>query len=85
MFGDSQRDKAEYLSAVERQARNARNGNWIEAKQELIEAIGRDRRFDGFDAEALAARVQLCKTNGAILDLEDPALMKGGSPRPLSR
>ena len=41
--------------------------------------------FDGYDHQRLVERVQLSKSNGAHLELDDPQLKRGGSPRPLDR
>ena len=54
-----------------------------EAKQKMREYLAYDGRFRDYDHEALINRVQECRSNGAILDLDDPVL-KGQEPRPLS-
>jgi hypothetical protein len=60
------------------------NFNQVEAKQKFREYLAYDGRFRDYDHEALINRVQECRSNGAILDLDDPRL-KGGEARPLER
>jgi hypothetical protein len=60
------------------------NFNQVEARGVLRSWIENDRRFAGYDADALAKRVAECKSNGAVLDLDDPRL-RGQPPRPLER
>jgi hypothetical protein len=62
-----------------------RDFNQTEAKQKMTEWLANDRRFDAFDPQRLIERVQLSKNNGAVLDLDDPQLQRGGQPRPLDR
>jgi hypothetical protein len=85
MFGNDPRDLARTLSEMEGQARQKTNFNQIEAKQKMKEWLAQDRRFDHYDATRLIERVQLSKYNGAVLELDDPQLLKGGQPRPLDR
>jgi hypothetical protein len=82
MFDKHPNDLARTLTEMDRIARDRCNANQIESKQKLKEFIAADRRFDGFDKEALASRVMLSRSNGATLDLGDPRL-KGLPPRPL--
>lgn len=84
MFDKSPNDLARTLTEMDRIARDRCNANQVESKVKLKEFIAADRRFDGFDKEALASRVMLSRSNGAILDLTDPRL-KGQEPRPLER
>jgi len=85
MFGKDQRDLTATLSEMEYWARQKSNFNQTEARQRMAEWLQQDRRFDGFDHSRLVERVQLSKSNGAVLDLDDPQLLKGGQPRPLDR
>jgi hypothetical protein len=85
MFDIDPRDLAATLSQMETQARQKANFDQNEAKQKMAEWLANDRRFDSYDPARLIERVQVCKSNGAHLDLEDPQLMKGGQPRPLDR
>jgi hypothetical protein len=55
-----------------------------EAKQKMREYLAYDGRFRDYDHEALINRVAECRSNGAILDFDDPRL-KGQEPRPLER
>ena len=55
-----------------------------EAKQKFREYLAYDGRFRDYDHEALIDRVAQCRSNGAVLDLDDPRL-KGGEARPLER
>ena len=55
-----------------------------EAKQIFREYLAYDRRFSDYNHDALVNRVQECRSNGAVLDLDDPRL-KGGEARPLER
>jgi hypothetical protein len=85
MFGKDPRDLARTLSEMERIARDKCNANQIEAKRTMVEWLQNDRRFDGFDAQRLTDRVHLHKHRGAVLELDDPQLQRGGQPRPLDR
>jgi hypothetical protein len=85
MFGTDPRDLARTLSQMESQARQASNFSQTETKQKMAEWLSHDRRFDAYDPQRLIERVQLSKYNGAVLELDDPQLLKGGEPRPLDR
>ncbi|WP_316200803.1 MULTISPECIES: hypothetical protein [unclassified Bradyrhizobium] len=85
MFDSKPSDMTATLSQMERWSRERTNFNQPEAIKKFIEYIGTDRRFDGFDAQKLAERVQHCKNYGATLDLEAPELRRGGHKRPLDR
>jgi hypothetical protein len=84
MWDKNDRDLCATLSYMEKMARERSNFNQTEAKQKLKEYMNQDRRLDGYDKEALVARVMLSKSNGAVLDLSDPRL-KGRPARPLDR
>ncbi len=84
MFGDDPRDLCAALSQMEQIARQRSNFNQLEAKQQFKTFLHNDRRFDLYDADKLVDRVMLCKSNGAVLDLDDPQL-RGLPPRPLDR
>ena len=85
MFDRDKKDLAATLNWMESQARERTQFNQPEARKKMAEFLANDRRFDGYDPAKLIDRVHQCKSYGAVLDLEDPALLKGGSPRPLSR
>jgi hypothetical protein len=85
MFDADPKDLAATLSWMESQARERAQFNLVEAKQRMQQWVANDRRFDDFDPAKLIDRVQHAKQYGAQLDLTDPALLKGGKPRPLSR
>jgi len=85
MFGKGPHDLAATLSEMEYRARQAVNFNQTEAAQKMAEWLAQDRRFDSFDKGRLIERVRDCKYRGAVLDLTDPQLQKGGEPRPLDR
>jgi hypothetical protein len=70
---------------MESQSRERAHFDLGEAKRRMQEWIANDRRFDHYDSARLVDRVQHSKRCGAHLDLSDPALLKGGKPRPLSR
>ena len=85
MFDSEQKDLSATLSQMERLAREKSNFNQIEAREKMARWVANDRRFDAFEPTRLVERVAHCKSNGAVFDIEDPALLKGGRPRPLSR
>jgi hypothetical protein len=60
-------------------------GDKVQAKEKMKNWLEHDRRFDAYDKDRLVDRVMLCRYNGARLELDDPELMQGGSPRPLTR
>lgn len=84
MFDKNPNDLARTLTEMDRIARDRCNANQVESKEKLKEFIRADRRFDQYDKDALAARVMLCRSNGAVLDLDDPRL-RGQERRPLDR
>ncbi len=84
MFGNDPRDLTKALAEMHTQARQKANFNQAEAKQRMAEWLLMDRRFDGYDPSRLIDRVEQCRSNGAVLDLEDPWLQRGGQRRPLS-
>ena len=67
---------------MERTSREKTNFDQVAAREKFKEFLERDRRFDEFDKDRLVARVQECRSCGAVLDLEDPRL-KGREARPL--
>jgi hypothetical protein len=84
MFGTSPRDLCATLSEMERVALERSRFNQIEARDVLKSWIRNDQRFAQYNPDVLAARVQECKSNGAVLDLDDPRL-RGQPARPLER
>jgi hypothetical protein len=85
MFGKDAGDLAATLTQMETLARQKCNFNQVEAKQKMREWLATDRRFDAYDPQRLIERVQLHKSNGSVLELDDPQLLKGGAPRPGDR
>ena len=83
MFGDDERDRVAALAEMERLSRVRTNFDQVAARETFKSYLNADRRFDGFDKDALVTRVQECKQCGATLDLTDPVL-RGLEPRPLS-
>lgn len=84
MFGSDDTSLKQTLAYLVNDKNNACLGNKIEAAQQMAEVIAGDARFARFDPVKLVARVQHCGGSGAVLDLTDPALQRGGSPRYLS-
>lgn len=84
MYGYDPKDLAATLTHMARVAYERSNCNQVEAKEKFKAFLGNDKRFTAFDPNALAERVWECKSNGAVLDLDDPRLM-GGEARPLER
>ena len=69
---------------MEKQARVTIEFQPNRSEEKLKEYLQHDRRFDQFNADALAKRVMECRSNGAFLDLDDPVL-NGVESRPLDR
>jgi hypothetical protein len=82
MFSNDPRDLTYTLSEMDRQSRIKANANRVEALGIVADWLRQDRRFDGYDHDRLAQRVQDCKSCGAQLDLSDPFLLRGGQRRP---
>jgi hypothetical protein len=85
MFSKAEHDLRSTLGEMNSWARQRSNFDQGEAKRQMVEWLGQDRRFDAFDHDRLVERVRLCTSNGAQLDLTDPQLRKWGEPRPLDR
>jgi hypothetical protein len=83
MYGTDPKDPAATLTGMHKTAIERSHWDQNEAKQKFREFLAYDGRFRDYDHEALINRVQECRSNGAILDLDDPVL-KGQEPRPLS-
>jgi hypothetical protein len=83
MFGEDERDRVAALAEMERLSRVRSNFDTVAARETFKSYLNADRRFDGYNKDALVARVQECK-QGATLDLTDPVL-KGQGRRPLDR
>jgi hypothetical protein len=81
MFDHEERDLAATLAQMERLAREKSNFDQVEAKEKMARWIANDRRFDGYDAGQLVERVQQCRSNGAVFDINSPELRKGRKPR----
>jgi hypothetical protein len=85
MYGDSEKDLCASLSEMHRVAIQKANYNQVEAKEILKSYVALDRRFDQFDPDRLAERIQECRSCGRTADLlDDPWLRRGGEKRPLS-
>ena len=84
MFERDQKDLVVTLGEMDRQSRIRTNFDQPAAREKMAGWLSQDRRFDEFDKDKLARRVQECRQSGAVLDLDDPVL-KGGEPRPLDR
>jgi hypothetical protein len=85
MYRDDPRDKVATLSDMWSRALQFSNFDQNAAKEKVREWTQNDRRFDSNDHQRLVDRVQLSRSNGAVLDLSDPQLLKGGQPRPGDR
>ena len=85
MFEKDERDLCATLSEMENRSRIVTNFDQPAALTKMAAWIKQDRRFDNFDAERLSKRVQECLASGAVLDMSDPYLKKGGERRPLDR
>ena len=85
MYGKDERDLAVTLTRMADLARERSNFNQLEAKQKMAEWLQTDRRFDSYDPARLIERVHAARYSGAVLELDDPQLLKGGQPRPLDR
>jgi hypothetical protein len=83
MYDNCDRDRELRLRQMMDTALLRRNGNHIEAKQDVERWVRQLRIYDGFDATALAERADRF-ANGAKVDWADP-LLKGGPKRPLDR
>jgi hypothetical protein len=85
MYGHDEKDLCATLSEMHRTAIQKANFNQVEAREILKSYVGMDRRFDEFDPDRLAQRIEECRSNGRTADLlEDPWLRRGGEKRPLS-
>jgi hypothetical protein len=84
MFGSDEKSLKQTLAYLVQEKHNVCHGNQREAAEQMAEVVAGDARFAKYDPVKLIARVQYCGGSGAQLDLDDPALMRGGSPRPLS-
>jgi hypothetical protein len=84
-YGTDPKDLAATLTGMHKAAIERCNFNQIEAKQKFREYLAYDGRFRDYDHDALIDRVALCRSNGAVLQLDAPELLKGGQRRPLDR
>jgi hypothetical protein len=85
MFERDPKDMALTLSEMERRSRERCNFNQAEARTKMAEWISQDARFSDLDPSRVAERVARCRSNGAVFDITDPHLRKGGQPRPPER
>jgi hypothetical protein len=76
MFGNDHKSMKSTLAKMQAEALSKCNSNQVEAKDEVIEALARDRRFDQYNHQRLMERVQDAWGRGVQLDLDDPALMR---------
>lgn len=83
MFSKDERDLCATLNQMHKIAIERAHLNQIEAKNIMREYVGRDRRFDAFDADRLIERVHEARSCGRTMDLlDDPYLQRGGQKRP---
>jgi hypothetical protein len=85
VFGNDDGDKVRALVEMARVSLARANGNRVEGKETMKNWLEHDRRFDAYDKDRLVDRVLLNRYNGAVVDMTDPELLQGGSPRPLTR
>jgi hypothetical protein len=83
MFDENHRDMEITLRQMQRNALAKSQANQSEAKQVMAKWITNDSRFAGFDAQKLTEAAHEQWAHGAQLDLDDPALKRGGQPRPI--
>jgi hypothetical protein len=76
MFGTDDKSLKSTLAKMQQEALARCNSNHIEAEGAVIEALGRDRRFDSYNHHRLVERVRDAWGRGAQLDLDDPSLKK---------
>jgi hypothetical protein len=84
MFDTTEKDLARTLTEMHKVALERARWDQNEAREVFKQYLSADRRFDQYDKDVLTRRVQECRSNGAVLDLDDPRL-KGGEARPLER
>jgi hypothetical protein len=66
---------------MERESRERTNFSQSAAKEKMKGWLAQDSRFKDFDHDALVDRVGLCRSNGAVLDLDSQALKRGSRNR----
>jgi hypothetical protein len=84
MYGTDERDLAATLTQMHKTAIERARWDQNEAREKFREYLAHDGRFRDYDHRALIDRVMECRSNGAVLDLDDPRL-KGREARPLER
>lgn len=84
MFDRNEKDMKKTLGEMAQLSRQRSNFDQGAAKEKFKEFLRQDRRFDGYNVDALVTRVDQCLSAGAQLDLTDPVL-RGGERRPLDR
>jgi hypothetical protein len=84
MFDRNDREMCQTLSQMHTEAIQKARWNQHDAQRLMTQWIAQDRRFEGYDPHAVAERVRTCKSNGAVLELDDPTL-RGQPARPLDR
>jgi hypothetical protein len=82
MFGESHSDLKRCMSQMWEDAHNRSCANKVEAAKSVQSWVSHDPRFGQYDPEKLVDRFQHCLGSAAKLDFNDPALLKGGQPRP---
>ena len=83
MFGFDEKDMCATLAQMAKTAYQRGNCAQSEQKQLMREYLSHDGRFAPYDHNRLIDRTLLCKSNGAVMDLTDPYLFRGGHKRPL--
>ena len=84
MHGTDERDLLQTLGSMARLSVDRCNANKVEAKAVMKRWLELDRRFDPFDKDALVERTMLSRSNGCVVELDDPSL-RGQGRRPLDR
>jgi hypothetical protein len=84
MFKNDPVHIAQTLTHMDAIARRQTNFDQSAAKEVMKQFMARDRRFDGYDHQRVVDRVFEAKQSGAVFDVDDPYLRKGGQKRPLS-
>lgn len=83
MFDRNERDMCATLSAMHTEAIQKARWHQEDAQRLMTDWIRNDKRFEGYDPQAVAERVRACKSNGATMDLDDPTL-RGQATRPVT-
>ena len=80
-FGMDQDSVRNYLGRLINECYSETNCSMEDAYKLARERMDYDRRLDHFDRDRLIAKVKEAGASGGFLDLTDPYLRPGGSPR----